>query len=149
MSLVASRSELALVLMRTREQSQALLEPLTDEQSRASTRNDGEREATAADDLYDAFAHARAERGELPIRSPAEARGCVREVRERLPDLDPCLVAMVAQHELQNTETMAQTLALAGLLEARALPEVTVTGDVLVPAGSFLMGSTDPWGVRQ
>jgi iron(II)-dependent oxidoreductase len=40
---------------------------------------------------------------------------------------------------------MAQTLVLAGLLEPRALPEVAVTGDVLVPAGSFLMGSTDPW----
>ncbi len=68
-------------------------------------------------------------------------------VLKRLPDLDPFLVAMVAQHELQHTETMAQTLALAGLLEARALPKVTVTGDVLVPAGSgsFLMGSTDPW----
>src|SRR5580765_5117526 len=112
MSLVASRSELALVLARAREQSQALLEPLTDEQLARQYSplqsplvwdlahigqfeelwllHDGEREATAADDLYDAFAHARAERGELPIRSPAEARGCVREVRERLPDLDPC-----------------------------------------------------------
>jgi iron(II)-dependent oxidoreductase len=171
MSRVASRSELALVLERAREQSQALLEPLTDEQLARQYSplqsplvwdlahigqfeelwllRDGERAATAAADLYDAFAHARADRGELPIRSPAEARAYVRRVRERvlerLPDLDPFLVGMVAQHELQHTETMAQTLALAGLLEARALPEVAATGDVLVPAGSFLMGSTDPW----
>src|ERR1051325_11236046 len=171
MSLVASRSELALVLERARKRSHALLEPLTDEQLARQysplqsplvwdlahigefeelwlLRN-GESAATATDDLYDAFAHARAERGELPIRSPAEARAYVRRVRERvlqrLPDLDPFLVGMVAQHELQHTDTMAQTLALAGLLEARTLPEVAAPGDVLVPAGSFLLGSTDPW----
>ena len=46
------------------------------------------------------------------------------EVREvvlaLLPELDDFLVGMVAQHELQHGETMAQTLALAGLPSAAA-----------------------------
>src|SRR6476619_4692362 len=81
------------------------------------------------DDLYDSFAYARSERGRLPILPPSAARGYVRKVREAvlalLPELslddgDPLLeqgfvVGMVVQHELQHVETMAQTLALAGL----------------------------------
>ena len=66
-------------------------------------------------------------------------------VLERLPDLDPFLVGMVVQHELQHAETIAQTLALAGLLGTYALPAVEADGDVVVPGGSFTMGSTDAW----
>ena len=110
------------------------------------------------DDLYDSFAHPRDGRGRLPILSPDAARAYVRDVREAvlelLPNLsddngDPLLnegfvVGMVVQHELQHTETMAQTLALAGL--ARQSPVlVSVTGEVTVPSGPFTLGSTDPW----
>ena len=66
-----------------------------------------------------------------------------------LPELpfengDPLLangfvVGMVAQHELQHGETMAQTLALAG--RQSALPPVESSGDVLVPGGPFFFSS--------
>jgi gamma-glutamyl hercynylcysteine S-oxide synthase len=110
------------------------------------------------DELYDAFAHARSDRARLPILSPQAARAYVRDVREAvlelLPNLshengDPLLkegfvVGMVVQHELQHTETMAQTLALAGL--ARQPPVmVGVSGEVTVPSGPFTLGSEDPW----
>jgi iron(II)-dependent oxidoreductase len=105
----------------------------------------------AYDDLYDSFAHARAERGDLPILSPERARGYVSEVREAvlelLPELPQDRVAMVAQHELQHGETIAQTLALAGLPQPspHGPPEVEASGEVLIPAGEFVLGSDDPW----
>ena len=105
------------------------------------------------DDLYDSFAHDRAERGTLPILSPRDARTYVREVREqvleRLPELvgDDFLVGMVAQHELQHIETMTQTLALAGLPTPapQGPPAVEASGDVLVAGGPFTLGSEYPW----
>ena len=117
-------------------------------------RNGNGRAAAAGgfDELYDSFAHERAERGTLPILPPQEARayvGGVREqVLERLPELarDDFLVGMVAQHELQHVETMAQTLALAGL--AGAAPQASRGrggGEVLVPGGPFTLGSDEPW----
>jgi iron(II)-dependent oxidoreductase len=110
------------------------------------------------DELYDAFAHARGDRARLPILPPQAARAYVRDVREAvlelLPDLsrengDPLLsegfvVGMVVQHELQHTETMAQTLALAGLAR-RPSVMVGVSGEVTVPSGPFTLGSTVPW----
>jgi iron(II)-dependent oxidoreductase len=111
----------------------------------------GEGNGRTLDDLYDSFAHERAERVALPALSPQDARTYVSEVREkvleRLPELarDDFLVGMVAQHELQHVETMAQTLALAGLSGASGVPRVTTSGDVLVPGGPFTLGSDDPW----
>jgi gamma-glutamyl hercynylcysteine S-oxide synthase len=110
------------------------------------------------DDLYDSFAHPRGERGRLPLLSPEAARAYVGAVRETvlglLPELsfnggDPLLergfvVGMVAQHELQHAETMAQTLALAGLPE-QGPPEIRASGEVTVPAGPFTLGSREPW----
>ena len=108
----------------------------------------GDERLSRHDDLYDALAHARSERGSLGLLSPDEARDYLKLVRaavlDALPDLDPFLVAMVVQHELQHGETMAQTLVLAGLLEA-TLPQVDASGDVVVPAGPFTLGSTDDW----
>jgi iron(II)-dependent oxidoreductase len=168
---LASRSELGLALEHARSRTEALLEPLEDAQLTQQFSalqsplvwdlahvgrfeelwllRSGDAASTPNGDLYDAFAHARAERGKLPILSPDDARVYVRDVRERvlerLRDLDPFLVGMVVQHELQHAETIAQTLALAGLLGTYALPSVEADGDVVVPAGSFTMGSTDPW----
>jgi gamma-glutamyl hercynylcysteine S-oxide synthase len=102
------------------------------------------------DELYDSFAHGRDERGALPILEPAAARAYVRQVREAvlelLPELarDDFLVGMVAQHELQHRETMAQTLALAGWLRERP-PDVSAAGDVLIEGGPFTLGSEHPW----
>jgi len=166
-----SPTELADVLEHARSRTEALLEPLDDEELTRQVsplqsplvwdlahigyfeelcllRKAGGREPLSAvyDELYDSFAHGRSERAELPILEPAAARAYVREVREAvvelLPELardDDFLVGMVAQHELQHGETMAQTLALAGLLPERP-PEVTATGDVLVP-GFVLVGA--------
>jgi gamma-glutamyl hercynylcysteine S-oxide synthase len=169
----ASRSRLGVALEHARERTEALLEPLTDEELTRQFSplqsplvwdlahigyfeelwllRGGEAGSSARDGLYDPAAHARAERGELPILSPAEARAYLAEVRsevlERLPGLDAFLVAMVVQHELQHGETMTQTLALARLPlpHPAGPPEVEAVGDVLVPAGVFTLGSTDPW----
>jgi iron(II)-dependent oxidoreductase len=113
------------------------------------------------DDLYDSFAHARGERDRLPILSPHAARAYVGDVREAvlmlvpelsLDDGDPLLergfvVGMVVQHEFQHAETMAQTLALAGLPgpAPQGPPEVSASGEVTIPGGPFTLGSTDPW----
>jgi iron(II)-dependent oxidoreductase len=181
-----SRSEPALALEHARQRTEALLEPLSDEQltrqlsplqsplvwdlahighfeelwllRRAGGRN---AESLAYDELYDASAHARGARGRLPILPPDAARAYVGEIREAvlglLPELslddgDPLLehwfvVGMVVQHELQHSETMAQTLALAGLPGPvpQGPPEVRESGDAILPGGSFTLGAVDPW----
>ena len=111
------------------------------------------------DDVYDAFAHERSERGELPILPPDAARACVADVRRRVlalleklglegggPLLEGGFVfGMVIQHELQHIETMAQTLQLGDLPgpAPAAPPQVSAQGDVLVAAGSFVLGAGD------
>lgn len=174
----ASPTELEAVLEHSRKRTDALLEPLDDEQLTRQVsplqsplvwdlahigyfeelwllRNGNGRAAAAAelDNLYDSFAHERAARGTLLLLSPQDACAYVRRVREevlhRLPELaqQDFLVRMVAQHELQHSETMAQTLALAGLPgpEPHGPPEVTASGDVLVEGGAFTVGSDEPW----
>ncbi len=181
-----SPTELAAALVHARRRTDALLKPLSDEQLTRQVsplqsplvwdlahighfeelwllRHAGGRDAISIenDELYDSFAHARSERGGLPILSPGAARAYVDGVREAvlalLPELpfnsdDPLLehgfvVGMVVQHELQHGETMAQTLTLAGLNghAARRPPKVEASGEVLVPGGSFTLGSADPW----
>jgi iron(II)-dependent oxidoreductase len=181
-----SPSELVVALERARRRTEDLLEPLSDEQLTRQIsplqsplvwdlahighfeelwllQRVGGRSAASSDydALYDSFAHARGERGRLPILSPRAARAYVGEVREAvlglLPDLslddgDPLLeqgfvVGMVVQHELQHAETMAQTLRLAGLPDPapHGPPEVSASGEVTVPAGTVTLGSTDPW----
>jgi iron(II)-dependent oxidoreductase len=173
-----SPTELASVLEHARKRTETLLEPLDDQQltRRFSPlqsplvwdlahigyfeelwllRRAGGRESLAPehDELYDSFAHGRAERGALPILAPQAARAYVEEVREAVLKLLPelaqrdFLVGMVAQHELQHGETMAQTLALGDLPgpPPHGPPEVQADGDVLVGAGTFTLGSDDPW----
>jgi iron(II)-dependent oxidoreductase len=181
-----SPSELVVALERARRRTEDLLEPLSDEELTRQVsplqsplvwdlahighfeelwllRRVGGRSALSSeyDDLYDSFAHARGERGRLPILPPEAARAYAREVREAvvalLPELslddgDPLLergfvVGMVVQHELQHAETMAQTLALAGLpgLTPHGPPLIRASGEVTVPGGPFTLGSTEPW----
>src|SRR5262249_30795245 len=100
----ASRSELALVLARARQRTEALLEPLSDEQLTLQFSplqsplvwdlahvghfeelwllRGGDPRSSLHDDVYDAFAHARSERGSLRLLSPDEARDYLRQVRE-------------------------------------------------------------------
>jgi gamma-glutamyl hercynylcysteine S-oxide synthase len=183
---VGRRLELRGALGHARGRTEALLEPLSDEQLTRQVsplqsplvwdlahigyfeelwllRRVAGRGAVSSDydDLYDSFAHARAERVRLPILQPEAARAYLVEVREAvlelLPELDfensdPLLrdgfvVGMVVQHELQHAETMAQTLALAGLPapDPQGPPEVGASGEVLVSGGPFTLGSTDRW----
>ena len=171
-------------LQRARTRTEALLAPLSDEQLTVQVSAlmsplvwdfahigyfeelwllrelGGEPPARAEhDDVYDAFAHERSERGELPILPPAAAREYVADVRRRVLEMlptvtlnggDPLLAdgflfGMIVQHELQHIETMTQTLQLGGLPgpEPAAPPLVTASGDVLVDAGPFLLGADE------
>jgi gamma-glutamyl hercynylcysteine S-oxide synthase len=120
-------------------------------------------ESDEFDDIYDAFAHERAERADLPILLPDAARAFVADIRGRVLDLlespppaagNPLLTGdfvfgMVIQHELQHLETMTQTLQLGGLpgpFPGRP-PEVTAEGELLVEAGACALGAgeDEPW----
>jgi iron(II)-dependent oxidoreductase len=102
-------------------------------------------------ELYDAFETPRSVRGDLALLDPAEARAYLREVRERTVEAlervgigDGTTYELVLRHELQHTETMRQTMALAGLLppgEPRLGPLGGEDGWVQVPAGPFEMGA--------
>lgn len=61
------------------------------------------------------------------------ARSCDALARTRIPD--PTLFELVVRHELQHTETMRQTMNLAGLLAAGEPPALTVGGGGGVPVG--------------
>ncbi|WP_026924253.1 ergothioneine biosynthesis protein EgtB [Glycomyces arizonensis] len=112
------------------------------------------------DGLYDAFEHPRAERPELPLLRPAEAREYIAAVRARTVDVlatveltDAVLLRgafifhMTAQHEHQHGETM---LATHQLREGPAVLSATgpapvdagdLPGEVYVEGGPFIMGT--------
>jgi iron(II)-dependent oxidoreductase len=122
---------------------------------------------TDIDELYDAFQHPRASRPSLPLLSPAEARGYVREVRDKMLDVLSSVklegrplvergfaFGMLAQHEQQHDETMLATHQLrsgAPVLDAPPPPRPParrLPAEVIVPAGPFTMGtSTEPWAL--
>ncbi len=100
---------------------------------------------------YDAFETPRAVRGSVELLDPPAARAYLQAVRERVAGAivregvgDGLLHELVLRHELQHTETMRQTMALAGLLppgEPRLAPLDGVDGWLELPAGAFLMGA--------
>ena len=76
-------------------------------------------------ELYDAFETPRSVRGEVKLLVPTEARRYLEDVRSRTAEVlttvgigDGTVYEMVLRHELQHTETMRQTMALANLLPA-------------------------------
>ncbi|MCX5045523.1 ergothioneine biosynthesis protein EgtB [Aldersonia sp. NBC_00410] len=120
------------------------------------------------DDLYDAFKHPRPDRPALPLLDPAEARGYVGAVRDKVLDVldrsalagrplerDGFAFGMIAQHEQQHDETMLATHQLRSgraVLDAppppAAPPGGPVADEVIVPGGDFVMGtSTEPWAL--
>ncbi|VVJ25313.1 Iron(II)-dependent oxidoreductase EgtB (hercynine sythase) [Amycolatopsis camponoti] len=119
------------------------------------------------DDIYDAFQHARADRPELPLLGPAEARAYVKQVREKAFDVlehapmegrrlteQAFAFGMITQHEQQHDETMLATHQLRKgdpVLHAPEPPPArsgTLPAEVLVPAGVFTMGtSAEPWAL--
>jgi len=107
-------------------------------------------------DCYDAFETPRAVRGEIEALGPDAARAYLLAVRERTSKVishrgigDGTVSEMVIRHELQHSETMRQTLAIAGLLppaeESRSGQPLDPPDDrhewVEIPAGSFEMGA--------
>lgn len=113
------------------------------------------------DDVYDAFAHERSERGELPYLPPAAARAFVDDVRARALRLldgvtpsgdrllaDGFVFGLVVQHELQHNETMAQTMQLGGLhAQIDPPPQVRASGEITVEGGLAALGAGpgEPW----
>ncbi len=113
------------------------------------------------DDLYDAFRHPRPNRPALPLLGPADARRYIADVRGRAldgletADLDDgrqllaggFVYGMIVQHEHQHDETMLASLQLMDGEGYRPLappppaPASVVDGEVLVPAGPFVMGT--------
>jgi gamma-glutamyl hercynylcysteine S-oxide synthase len=91
--------------------------------------------------VYDAFETPRAARGEVELLDASAALNYMAQVRERVAALivehgigDGTLHEMVLRHELQHTETMMQTMSLAGLLppsqpKAPALQPHEVAGE--------------------
>ncbi len=115
------------------------------------------------DSLYDAFKHKRADRQQLPLLPPVEARAYDYEVRGRVLDLlertaaeDLFTAGMVVQHEEQHDETMYATLQLRQgppvLMERRPLPagRRVEPARAFVPGGQFTLGvdaSTEPFSL--
>jgi iron(II)-dependent oxidoreductase len=101
--------------------------------------------------LYDAFETPRAIRGEIEALAPDQAHAYLREVRDRSCEAlierglgDGAVCEMVVRHELQHSETMRQTMAIAGLLpdgEPRLQAMSASEGWLQIPAGEFAMGS--------
>jgi iron(II)-dependent oxidoreductase len=102
-------------------------------------------------EAYDAFETPRAQRGEIELLDPPQARAYLRAVRARVTAAierdgvgDGVVHEMVVRHELQHTETMRQTMALAGLLPAGEPALRALDGEdawLEIPAGSFAMGA--------
>jgi iron(II)-dependent oxidoreductase len=102
-------------------------------------------------EMYDAFETPRSVRGEIELLSPEQARAYLRDVRassaEALAERgvgDGTIYELVLRHELQHSETMRQTMALAGLLPAGEPTLEPLTGAdewIEVPAGPFEMGA--------
>jgi iron(II)-dependent oxidoreductase len=105
---------------------------------------------------YDAFETPRSLRGEIDVLGPEQARDYLAAVRERTVEAlmrrglgDGIVCEMVLRHELQHSETMRQTMAIAGLLAAadrsamdRPLEQTGEAQEwVEIPAGPFAMGA--------
>jgi iron(II)-dependent oxidoreductase len=119
------------------------------------------------DDVYDAFRHPRRERPGLALLGPDEARRYLGDVRARALDhLDRVALdgdhrltggglvyGMVIQHEHQHDETMLATLNLMvgpGYRPVHEPPPPAAAApltarEVHVPAGPFVMGTTNCW----
>jgi gamma-glutamyl hercynylcysteine S-oxide synthase len=111
-------------------------------------------------ETYDAFETPRSLRGEIELLGPVAAREYLRDVRAHTEQAlaaegvgDGTLFELVLRHELQHTETMLQTMALADLLPgedaiaaAGLEPLATTEGQqawIEVPAGEFELGADD------
>ncbi|MGO9322032.1 MAG: SUMF1/EgtB/PvdO family nonheme iron enzyme [Solirubrobacteraceae bacterium] len=106
--------------------------------------------------LYDAFETPRAVRGEIEALDPADARAYMAAVSARTAEViaergagDGVLWEMVLRHELQHSETMHQTMGIAGLLPPEEQERMSAPlgahepgeGWLRIPDGAFAMGA--------
>jgi iron(II)-dependent oxidoreductase len=103
-------------------------------------------------ELYDAFETPRSMRGEVKLLSPEQAREYMRDVRARSAQAldargvgDGTIYELVLRHELQHTETMRQTMALAGLLPAGEPRFGRLTGEDTLAGALHVGGQADNW----
>jgi len=103
-------------------------------------------------EMYDAFETPRAVRGDLPLLDREQALAYLEDVRRRIPDHDGFIPELVLRHEHQHGETMLQTIELARLSPAPAVPRVdrpdapgghTGLESVLIPGGPCTIGARD------
>src|SRR5262245_25556781 len=102
-------------------------------------------------ELYDAFETPRAVRGDLEFLRGEELLGYLEDVRSRsleAPiDNGGELHELVIRHELQHTETMLQTMRMAGLVPQSFAGPARVSGSglelVAVPAGPATIGASE------
>jgi iron(II)-dependent oxidoreductase len=109
-------------------------------------------------EIYDAFETPRSLRGEIELLGPEATREYLRDVRAHTEQAlaaagtaDGTLFELVLRHELQHTETMLQTMALAGLLPGEDAiaatglePPAAMEGEqawIELPAGDFELGA--------
>jgi iron(II)-dependent oxidoreductase len=102
-------------------------------------------------ETYDAFETPRSLRGEIELLDAPAAREYLQEVRAHTAQAlagvglgDGTIYELVLRHELQHTETMRQTMALAGLLPGGEPALATMQSEqawIEVPAGPFEMGA--------
>jgi gamma-glutamyl hercynylcysteine S-oxide synthase len=102
-------------------------------------------------EVYDAFETPRERRGKIELLDTSEAKAYMRAVSERVTAAleehgvgDGLVHEMVVRHELQHTETMRQSMALADLLPAGQPPQVPMPTPeewIEIPAGAFEMGA--------
>ncbi|MGD1057227.1 MAG: SUMF1/EgtB/PvdO family nonheme iron enzyme [Solirubrobacteraceae bacterium] len=106
--------------------------------------------------LYDAFETPRSVRGEIEALGPADAKAYMAAVSARTAEViaergagDGVLCEMVLRHELQHSETMRQTMDIAGLLPAEEQAKMDApiaTASIAerwlrIPDGTFTMGA--------
>jgi gamma-glutamyl hercynylcysteine S-oxide synthase len=102
-------------------------------------------------EVYDAFETPRPKRGDIELLDTAQARAYMEEVSRRSAAAierhgvgDGFVHEMVVRHELQHSETMRQTMALAGLLPPGEPPQAPAVGGedwIEIPQGIFTMGA--------
>jgi gamma-glutamyl hercynylcysteine S-oxide synthase len=96
-------------------------------------------------EIYDAFETPRAHRGDLDFLGPQAARDFLAEVRERTLRVlaergvgDGVVCELILRHEHQHTETMLQTMQLAGLRGFQpdgSAPRLAAAGQGSAPRG--------------
>jgi len=188
---VEKRLEIRTTLQRARDATEALLEPVPDDQLVAEVANDrpplvwsyahiayfeelwllrnvnGDPPISYLhDEIYAAFRPDPGAHTGLPLLRPAAARAYAEDVRERVVDalehldLDApnallrngFVFGLVIQHELQQQETLLETLQLQTGSAYPVLESTTPdrapsgTDEIRVAAGSFMLGAVDqPW----